>query len=86
MGTVCNTCASAQSHASIVRMTTHWPPAIGGRGLGLNITVMSYAGAMGFGFITALRRCRHPGAVGGAARGAGRTRCRLGALRPPSAL
>ena len=34
-------------------MTTYWPLSIVGHGLGLNITVMSYAGAMGFGFTTA---------------------------------
>ena len=34
-------------------MKTYWPLSIVGHGLGLNITVMSYAGAMGFGFTTA---------------------------------
>jgi diacylglycerol O-acyltransferase / wax synthase len=35
------------------RMTAYWPLSITEHGLGLNITVMSYAGAMGFGFTTA---------------------------------
>ncbi len=35
------------------RMATYWPLSIVEHGLGLNITVMSYAGAMGFGFTTA---------------------------------
>ena len=35
------------------RMSTYWPLSIVEHGLGLNITVMSYAGAMGFGFTTA---------------------------------
>lgn len=37
------------------RMTTYWPLSIVEHGVGLNITVMSYAGAMGFGFTTARR-------------------------------
>jgi len=35
------------------RMATYWPLSITEHGVGLNITVMSYAGAMGFGFTTA---------------------------------
>ena len=35
------------------RMATYWPMSIVEHGLGLNITVMSYTGAMGFGFTTA---------------------------------
>lgn len=35
------------------RMATYWPMSIVEHGLGLNLTVMSYAGAMGFGFMTA---------------------------------
>jgi WS/DGAT/MGAT family acyltransferase len=35
------------------RMSGYWPLSIVEHGLGLNITVMSYAGAMGFGFTTA---------------------------------
>jgi hypothetical protein len=35
------------------RMSSYWPISIVDHGLGLNITVMSYAGAMGFGFTTA---------------------------------
>ncbi|MGZ5238801.1 MAG: WS/DGAT/MGAT family O-acyltransferase [Caldimonas sp.] len=35
------------------RMVTYWPLSIVEHGLGLNITVMSYCGAMGFGFTTA---------------------------------
>ena len=34
-------------------MHTYWPMSIVEHGLGLNVTVMSYAGAMGFGFTTA---------------------------------
>ena len=35
------------------RMSGYWPLSIVEHGVGLNITVMSYAGAMGFGFTTA---------------------------------
>jgi hypothetical protein len=35
------------------RMATYWPLSIFVHGVGLNITVLSYAGAMGFGFTTA---------------------------------
>jgi diacylglycerol O-acyltransferase len=35
------------------RMHTYWPLSIPEHGVGLNITVMSYAGAMGFGFVAA---------------------------------
>jgi diacylglycerol O-acyltransferase / wax synthase len=35
------------------RMTSYWPLSIPEHGVGLNLTVMSYAGAMGFGFTTA---------------------------------
>jgi len=35
------------------RMATYWPLSIVEHGVGLNVTVMSYAGAMGFGFTTA---------------------------------
>jgi WS/DGAT/MGAT family acyltransferase len=35
------------------RMSSYWPMSIVDHGLGVNITVMSYAGAMGFGFTTA---------------------------------
>jgi hypothetical protein len=41
-------------------MATYWPLSITEHGVGLNITVMSYAGAMGFGFTTA--RCAVPDA------------------------
>jgi len=36
------------------RMTDYWPLSIVEHGVGLNITVMSYAGQLGFGFTTAL--------------------------------
>jgi len=42
------------------RMTDYWPLSIVEHGVGLNITVMSYAGAMGFGFTAA--RCAVPDA------------------------
>jgi diacylglycerol O-acyltransferase / wax synthase len=42
-------------YAAGARMATYWPLSIPEHGLGLNITVMSYAGAMGFGFTTARR-------------------------------
>ncbi len=42
------------------RMTDYWPLSIVEHGVGLNITVMSYAGQMGFGFTTA--RCAVPDA------------------------
>jgi hypothetical protein len=40
-------------YAAGARMSAYWPMSIVDHGLGLNITVMSYAGAMGFGFTTA---------------------------------
>ncbi len=40
-------------YAAGARMATYWPMSIPEHGVGLNITVMSYAGAMGFGFTTA---------------------------------
>jgi WS/DGAT/MGAT family acyltransferase len=40
-------------YAAGARMHTYWPLSIPEHGLGLNITVMSYAGAMGFGFTAA---------------------------------
>ena len=40
-------------YAAGARMRTYWPLSIAEHGLGLNITVMSYAGAMGFGFTAA---------------------------------
>ncbi len=42
-------------YAAGARMSDYWPLSIVEHGQGLNITVMSYAGAMGFGFTTALR-------------------------------
>jgi WS/DGAT/MGAT family acyltransferase len=47
-------------YAAGARMAAYWPLSIVEHGLGLNITVMSYAGAMGFGFTTA--RCAVPDA------------------------
>jgi WS/DGAT/MGAT family acyltransferase len=44
---------TAPLYAAGARMTTYWPLSIVGHGLGLNITVISYAGAMGFGFTAA---------------------------------
>jgi hypothetical protein len=35
------------------RMRSYWPLSIPEHGVGLNITVMSYAGTMGFGFVAA---------------------------------
>ncbi len=40
-------------YAAGARMSDYWPVSIVEHGLGLNITVISYAGAMGFGFTTA---------------------------------
>jgi diacylglycerol O-acyltransferase / wax synthase len=40
-------------YAAGARMRTYWPMSIVEHGVGLNITVMSYAGAMDFGFTTA---------------------------------
>jgi len=42
-------------YAAGARMRTYWPMSIVEHGVGLNITVMSYAGTMGFGFTTARR-------------------------------
>ena len=39
--------------STLAGMAGYWPLSIVEHGLGLNITVMSYAGAMGFGFTTA---------------------------------
>ncbi len=47
-------------YAASARMTDYWPLSIVEHGLGLNITVMRYAGTMGFGFATA--RCAVPDA------------------------
>jgi hypothetical protein len=47
-------------YAAGARMATYWPLSIPEHGLALNVTVMSYAGAMGFGFTTA--RCAVPDA------------------------
>ncbi len=47
-------------YAAGARMATYWPMSIVEHGLGLNITVMSYAGTMGFGFTVA--RCAVPAA------------------------
>jgi diacylglycerol O-acyltransferase len=47
-------------YAAGARMSTYWPLSIVEHGQGLNITVLSYAGAMGFGFTTA--RCAVPDA------------------------
>jgi diacylglycerol O-acyltransferase / wax synthase len=40
-------------YAAGARMSAYWPVSIVEHGLGLNITVISYAGSMGFGFTTA---------------------------------
>jgi hypothetical protein len=48
----------APLYAAGARMVAYWPLSIVEHGVGLNITVMSYAGAMGFGFTTA--RCAVP--------------------------
>lgn len=40
-------------YAAGARMVRYWPLSIVEHGVGLNITVMSYAGTMGFGFTTA---------------------------------
>jgi len=47
-------------YAAGARMVSYWPVSIVEHSLGLNITVMSYAGAMGFGFTAA--RCAVPDA------------------------
>ena len=47
-------------YAAGARMTDYWPLSITEHGVGLNITVMSYAGTVGFGFTTA--RCAVPDA------------------------
>jgi WS/DGAT/MGAT family acyltransferase len=39
--------------AAGARMRTYWPMSIPEHGVGVNLTVMSYAGAVGFGFTTA---------------------------------
>jgi len=50
------------------RMVAYWPMSIVEHGVGLNITVMSYAGAMGFGFTTARVALPHPGELAQALR------------------
>lgn len=47
-------------YAAGARMTDYWPLSITEHGVGLNITVMSYAGTLGFGFTAA--RCAVPDA------------------------
>jgi WS/DGAT/MGAT family acyltransferase len=51
---------TAPLYAAGARMKTYWPLSIVGHGLGLNITVISYAGAMGFGFTTARSAVAEP--------------------------
>ena len=53
-------------YAAGARMATYWPLSIVEHGLGLNITVMSYAGAMGFGFTTAASAVEDPRELSGA--------------------
>jgi WS/DGAT/MGAT family acyltransferase len=50
------------------RMVAYWPLSIVEHGVGLNITVMSYAGAMGFGFTTARVAVPDPDALAQALR------------------
>ena len=47
-------------YAAGARMTDYWPLSITEHGVGLNLTVMSYAHTMGFGFTAA--RCAVPDA------------------------
>lgn len=47
-------------YAAGARMTAYWPLSIVEHGVGLNVTVMSYAGTLGFGFTAA--RCAVPDA------------------------
>ena len=54
-------------------MTAYWPLSIVEHGVGLNITVMSYAGDMGFGFTTARNAVPDARALDRAARGVRRT-------------
>jgi WS/DGAT/MGAT family acyltransferase len=44
---------SVPLYAAGARMVGYWPVSIVEHGLGLNLTVMSYDGAMGFGFVAA---------------------------------
>jgi diacylglycerol O-acyltransferase len=41
-----------------LRMSGYWPLSIVEHGVGLNITLMSYAGTLCFGFVVARKRCR----------------------------
>ncbi len=47
-------------YAAGARMLSYWPMSITEHGLGVNLTVMSYAGAVGFGFTTATSAVAHP--------------------------
>ena len=49
---------TAPLYAAGARMVTYWPLSIPEHGVALNLTVMSYAGALGFGFTVA--RCAVP--------------------------
>lgn len=49
---------TAPLYAAGARMLTYWPLSIPEHGVALNLTVMSYAGALGFGFTVA--RCAVP--------------------------
>jgi hypothetical protein len=45
------------------RVVHHWPLSIVGHGLGLNVTVESYAGMLEFGVTTARAAVAHPRAI-----------------------
>jgi hypothetical protein len=47
------------------RVVHHWPLSIVGHGLGLNVTIESYAGWLEFGVTTALAAVPRPGAFAG---------------------
>jgi hypothetical protein len=52
------------------RLLTWWPLSIVEHGLGLNVTVQSYAGSLDFGLVCARDALRDPGAFAGAMRAA----------------
>jgi WS/DGAT/MGAT family acyltransferase len=60
--------ASSPLYLAGARLLTWWPLSIVEHGLGLNVTVQSYAGSLDFGVIAARDVLRDPGAFAGAMR------------------
>ena len=57
-----STIAGAPLYLAGARLLTWWPLSIVEHGLGLNVTVQSYAGSLEFGVVAARRAMRDPAA------------------------